>query len=133
MGEAELNARMKALVRMVKPYKGVTLQHDDPFQARLQGLLARGGEELAEFILLAADHGGWKKALRLWDGDPKTILDRERGHDERFPWDVVDIGVNREYLWKEWERAMLAKVSPGCSPRGCAHCAGCGMQPPLDP
>ncbi|AMK10665.1 radical SAM protein [Pseudodesulfovibrio indicus] len=128
MDEAALNERMKRLVKMAKPYKGVTLQHDDPFQARLQGLLARGGEELAEFILLAAEQGGWKKALKLWKGDPSDILDRERGEDEPFPWEVVDIGVRREHLWKEWQRAKESKVSPGCSPRGCAHCAGCGVE-----
>ncbi len=128
--EDVLNARMKGLEKLAKPYKGVTLQHDDPFQARLQGLLARGGEDLAEFILLAAEHGGWKKALKQWDGDPASILDRERGQDENFPWEVVDIGVRREYLWKEWERAKQAKVSPGCSARGCAQCAGCGLETP---
>lgn len=105
MNEADLNARMKKLTKIAKPFKGVTLQHDNPFQARLQGLLARGGEELADFIQLAAEHGGWKKALKRWDGDVESILDRERGQDEVFPWDVVDIGVKRDFLWREWERA----------------------------
>ncbi len=131
-GEAELNARMKGLVRMAKPLKGVTLQHDNPFQARLQGLLARGGGEVADFILLAAEHGGWKKALKRWDGDPAAILDRERDRDEPLPWDVIDVGVTRDHLWKEWERAKRAKVSPGCSARGCDACAGCGMEPSAD-
>nr|WP_321514712.1 radical SAM protein [uncultured Pseudodesulfovibrio sp.] len=128
MDEASLDARMKQLVQMVKPFKGVTLQHDSPFQARLQGLLARGGEEMAEFIQLAAEYGGWKKALKRWDGDPTEILDRERGKDEPFPWEVVDIGVKREFLWKEWENAKIAKVSPKCPSKECAKCALCGME-----
>jgi len=126
--EAALSARMKQLTKLAKPYKGVTLQHDDPFQARLQGLLARGGEELADFILLAAEEGGWKKALKRWTGDPAAILDRERGRDEPFPWEVIDVGVRREHLWKEWERAKEAQVSPGCSKAGCQKCVGCGME-----
>ena len=96
--EKDLDRRMKQLTKIAKPFKGVTLHHDSPFQARLQGLLARGGEELAEFILLAAEHGGWKKALKRWDGDPADSLDRERGEDEVFPWEVIDIGVKREFL-----------------------------------
>nr|WP_279593604.1 radical SAM protein [Pseudodesulfovibrio sp. S3-i] len=132
MGEKALEARMKQLVKMAKPFKGVTLQHDNPFQARLQGLLARGGEDLAEFILLAADQGGWKKALKLWNGNPADILDRERGHDEAFPWEVVDIGVKREFLWKEWEKAKEAKVSPGCPSIDCKTCRMCGMETMLD-
>ncbi|MEF2231423.1 MAG: radical SAM protein, partial [Pseudodesulfovibrio sp.] len=122
--EAALSARMKQLTKLAKPYKGVTLQHDDPFQARLQGLLSRGGEDLADFILLAAEEGGWKKALKLWKGDMDAILDREREKDEPFPWEVIDVGVRREYLWKEWERAKEAQVSAGCAKKGCEQCPG---------
>ncbi|WP_247648421.1 radical SAM protein [Pseudodesulfovibrio sp. zrk46] len=128
MSEQELNRRMKILTKMVKPYKGITFHHDNPFQARLQGMLARGGEEMADYILLAAEHGGWKKALKKWDGDPSAILDHERGEDEVFPWEVIDIGVKREHLYKEWLRAKETKVSAGCSPKGCEKCAGCGVE-----
>ena len=128
MSEKKLAARMKQLTYMVKPFKGMTLQHDSPFQARLQGLLARGGEELAEFILLAADHGGWKKALKMWNGDPSATLDHERGEDEVFPWEVIDVGVKRSFLWKEWQAAKKAKVTPGCPGKECAKCAKCGME-----
>ena len=126
--EAALSRRMKMLTKMVKPYKGVTLHHDNPWQARLQGLLARGGEDLAEFILLAAEHGGWKKALKRWDGDMAAVLDRERGKDEPFPWEIIDVGVRRDYLWKEWKRAKEAKGGGGCSKAGCDKCAGCGVE-----
>jgi len=126
--EKELDARMKQLTKIAKPFKGVTLQHDSPFQARLQGLLARGGEEMADFIMLAAEHGGWKKALKRWDGDPADILDRERGEDEAFPWEVIDIGVKREFLLKEWKKAMEEKISPKCPSLDCDKCKMCGME-----
>ena len=126
--EKELESRMAQLRKIVKPLKGIKLHHDAPFQARLQGMLARGGEEMADFILLAAEKGGWKKALKYWDGDPSEILDRERGEDEVFPWEVIDIGVKREYLYKEWLRSKEAKVTPGCSPKGCESCRLCGME-----
>jgi len=132
MDEKSLSRRMKMLTKIVKPYKGVTLHHDNPFQARLQGMLARGGEEMADFIMLAAEQGGWKKALKKWDGDMTKILDHERGKDEVFPWEVIDIGVRREHLWKEWERAKLVRVSPGCSAKGCTKCAGCGVETELE-
>ena len=126
--EKALEARMKQLRKIAKPFKGVTLHHDNPFQARLQGLLARGGEEMADFIMLAAEHGGWKKALKRWDGDFSGTLERERGKDEVFPWEVIDIGVKREYLWKEWEKAKAEKVSPGCPSIDCEKCKMCGME-----
>ncbi|MBI9080150.1 MAG: radical SAM protein [Pseudodesulfovibrio sp.] len=127
-GEKELEARMKQLTLMVKPFKGVTLHHDAPFQARLQGMLARGGEELADFILLAAKHGGWKKALKRWDGNMADIIDRERGENEIFPWEVIDVGVKREYLLKEWKRAKAAQTSPKCPSLECEKCRMCGME-----
>ena len=126
--EQELESRMKQLTKIVKPHKGVTLQHDSPFQARLQGMLARGGEELAEFILLAAEHGGWKKALKKWHGNPADILDRERGEEEVFPWEVIDIGVKREFLLKEWKKAKEARGSLACPAIECEKCRMCGME-----
>lgn len=126
--EADLSARMKQLTKMVKPFKGVTLQHDSPWQARLQGLLARGGEELTDLILLAAEHGGWKKGLKRWNGDMAAILDRERGEDEPFPWEVIDVGVKREYLLKEWQKAKECRVSAKCPGIECATCQVCGME-----
>ncbi|WP_243547378.1 radical SAM protein [Pseudodesulfovibrio tunisiensis] len=125
--EEEIDRRFKILEKMMKPIKGVTFQHDSPFQARLQGVLARGGEELADFILLAAEHGGWKKALKHWDGDPSAIIDRERDKDDPFPWDMIDIGVKREYLYREWLCAKQSRTSAKCPSKDCSECRMCGM------
>lgn len=126
--EEQLDRRLKQLRKIVKPYKGLTLTHDSPFQARLQGLLARGDERVAEFIMLAAKHGGWKKALKRWDGDPSVYLDRVRADDEPFPWECVDIGVRRSFMLREWHQAQKAVVTPGCPGIACGDCKRCGMQ-----
>jgi len=47
---------------------------------------------------------------------------RERSLDEVFPWDFIDAGVTKNFLKREWNRAMEAKVSPNCR----AQCQGCG-------
>jgi len=126
--EDQLDHRLKQLRKLVKPYKGLTLTHDSPFQARLQGLLARGDERIADFIMLAAKHGGWKKALKRWDGDPSEYLDRVRADDEPFPWECVDIGVRRAFMLREWHQAQKAVVTPGCPGIDCGDCKRCGMQ-----
>jgi radical SAM superfamily enzyme YgiQ (UPF0313 family) len=127
MGEAELVAAQKRLAEMVKPLRGVALNVDAPFQARLQGVLSRGGEEVFELVRLAAAEGGWKKAMRRFEPETARILDRERGQDEPFPWEVVDVGVRRASLRREYERAARALHSPGCPPGGCEACGLCGM------
>jgi len=126
--EEYLDNALRRVKAMLKPYKGFALSGDDPFLARVQGLVSRGGEDLAGLLLLAADFGGWKKGLALWDGDPGTVLDRERGRDEAFPWEVIDLGVDRAHLWREWEKSRQDQPSPGCPPQGCERCGVCGLK-----
>jgi len=125
--EEALVAAQKRLRDMTKGLRGVTLQVDAPFQARLQGVLSRGGEEAFELVRLAATQGGWKKAMRLWADQAAAILDRERVQDEVFPCEVIDTGVSRASLWREWTRAARALHSPGCPKGGCADCGLCGL------
>ena len=48
--------------------------------------------------------------------------ERERKEDELFPWDFIDIGVTKDFLRREWERAMKGEVTPNCR----EQCSGCG-------
>jgi len=125
--EEALIQGQKRLRDMTKNLRGVALQVDAPFQARLQGVLSRGGEEAFELVQLAAAHGGWKKAMRLWADQATQILDRERGEHEAFPWEVIDTGVARASLWREWTRAARSLATPGCPKGGCEDCGICGM------
>ncbi|WP_243358333.1 radical SAM protein [Fundidesulfovibrio terrae] len=123
-GAAYLEDRLERMAAMVKPLRGVRLEGEKPSWARVQGLLARGGEDLAELII-AAGEIGWRKALREWSGDVSAVLDRERGRDEPFPWECIDIGVGRETLWREWERYRSGKRTPKCPEQGCGLCEAC--------
>jgi hypothetical protein len=31
---------------------------------------------------------------------------RQREFGERLPWEHIHLGVKKEYLWREWERAL---------------------------
>jgi len=125
--EETLLAAQKRLKDMTRHLRGVALQVDAPFQARLQGVLSRGGEEAFELVQLAASEGGWKKAMRLWADQAANILDRQRDEHEAFPWEVIDTGVSRGSLWREWTRAGRALHTPGCPKGGCDACGLCGM------
>ena len=57
----------------------IRVLHENPREAGLQALLARGDRRVADFIELAAAHGGdWRRALREWDGDPAFYTRRAR-------------------------------------------------------
>lgn len=126
-GETELAARLKALKTMVKPLKGFQLSADNPAAARLQGLLARAGEE-AFGLLVHSSRSGWREALTAWSGDPAKVLDRERAPDETFPWEVIDPGVSRSFLWREWQRYKVGQPTRSCPPEGCQVCRACGLE-----
>lgn len=101
----------------------------------LEGILARGDRKLCRTILHAYRHGAlydaWSETFRneLWMNafeatgiDPDFYTSRERAEDEILPWDFIDIGVSRKFLWKEWERAKAEQVTPNCR----MNCSGCG-------
>jgi hypothetical protein len=88
-------------------FSNVRVLHENPREAALQALLARGDRRVADFLEAAARLGGdWRRALREWDGDPAFFTTRERSIDERMPWDHFEVGVKKLGLIREWERAL---------------------------
>jgi radical SAM superfamily enzyme YgiQ (UPF0313 family) len=86
----------------------VRVVHENPREAGLQALLARGDRRVADFIeMAAAADGDWRRAMREWDGDPAFYTRRTREASEIFPWDHFDVGVRKTGLLREWQRAAL--------------------------
>lgn len=127
--EAAIETAYGRVREAVAKRKGFRVEVEPASMARVQGLLARGDERLFP-LLLAATSGGLRRALRAWDGDPAAILDRERPRDEPLPWDFLDIGVSKDYLWREWERYNQGLATAKCPPAGCATCRRCGIYEP---
>ncbi|EMG36660.1 Fe-S oxidoreductase [Desulfocurvibacter africanus PCS] len=125
--EEQLDAVVARIKVMAKPLRGLKISADSPFGARLQGYLSRSGPEVFDFLLAAARLGGWRKALRETGADFSSVLDHERGEHEAFPWEVVDPGVGREHLWREWQRYKEERNTPPCPPEGCERCKLCGV------
>ncbi len=101
----------------------------------LEGLLARGDRRVADVILNAYkkgciydawgetfDNDKWLDAIKEAGISLDFYTTRERSVDEIFPWDFIDIGVNKSFLAKEWENAKQGIVTPNCRTK----CNGCG-------
>ena len=101
----------------------------------LEGILARGDRRLAPAIQKAYEkgalydawgetfvYGRWKQAFEETGVDPVFYTERKRDHDEILPWDFIQIGVTKKFLWKEWERAQKEEVTKNCR----MGCSGCG-------
>lgn len=102
----------------------------------LEGILARGDRRVGRAVLEAYRSGciydawtenfhyeKWLEAFEKTGIDLAFYNERERGADEIFPWDFIDIGVTKQFLRREWERAMRGEVTPNCR----QQCSGCGV------
>ena len=112
-GAGALASKLDMIKREVRPLGTVRVLHENPREAALQALLARGDRRVADFLEGAARLGGdWRRALREWDGDLDHHTTRLRSLDERLPWDHFEVGVKKAGLIREWERAQAADAVP---------------------
>jgi len=126
--QAAFKEKIKKFKQLCLAYRGMKFTGENPFQARIQGLLARGTIEVYELLLLAAQSGGnWKQALSRSPLDMKDFLDRERSGDEEFSWDFLDMGVEKSYLRREWNRYWKRIMTRPCPDVGCNECMRCKM------
>ena len=101
----------------------------------LEGVFARGDRRLAPTILRAYEKGcifdawseyykpeEWAAAMAAEGLDPAFYTERERADDEIFPWELIDAGVSRTFLLREWDRARRGETTPNCR----VSCSGCG-------
>jgi radical SAM family uncharacterized protein len=105
-GAESLQSKLEIIKRGVRRFSNVRVLHENPREAALQALLARGDRRVGDFLELAASHeGDWRRALREWEGDAAFYTTRHRPIEERLPWDHFDVGVKKAGLLREWERA----------------------------
>ena len=101
----------------------------------LEGVLARGDRRVGQVLLNAYNNGSifdawdehfkldnWNRAFKQAGVDPDFYTIRAREYDEVFPWDFIDAGVTKEFLWKEWEKAQKEEVTLNCR----MNCSACG-------
>jgi radical SAM superfamily enzyme YgiQ (UPF0313 family) len=106
-GAESLSRKLDVIKRGVRRFASVRVLHENPREAALQALLARGDRRVGDFLERAARlDGDWRRALREWDGDPAFFTTRPRPVDERLPWDHLEVGVKTTGLVREWERAQ---------------------------
>lgn len=101
----------------------------------LEGVFARGDRRLSRLLLRAYEKGclfdswtesfdnkRWMEAFEETETDLLFYTTRSRGKEEIFPWDFVDSGVTKKFLYQEWEKAQKEIITPNCR----QTCQGCG-------
>lgn len=103
----------------------------------IEAVLAKGDRRLSKAIVAVYELGQkfdawsehfsydrWMKAFEISNIAPEFYANRTMSYEEILPWDIIDIGVTKEFLIRENERAKNAEVTPNCREK----CAGCGVK-----
>ncbi len=115
--------------------KKIRFNYHDAYASRIEAVLARGDRKLCDVMLEAHklglsfdawdeyfDYGKWCTAFENAGVDMAFYANRAFGLDEVLPWDIIDIGVTKEFLLREYKKSRESLSTPNCREK----CAGCG-------
>jgi radical SAM family uncharacterized protein/radical SAM-linked protein len=104
---------------------------------QIESILTRGDGKLGGMIEKAWRRGcrfdNWKDYFRYekWkdaieeEGIDTSLYLSVSPAETLFPWDNIDLGVRKEYLWQEKERAAQDILTAPCGADGCRRCGRC--------
>lgn len=114
--------------------KQLKYQYHDVKLSFLEGVIARGDRKVSKAIYRAWQLGckfdGWNdlfqydkwiQAFEETGIDPAFYANRKRSYDEILPWEHISVGVSKQFLINEREKAMREEVTPNCR-QECSHC-----------
>jgi radical SAM family uncharacterized protein len=116
--------------------KGIILNWNDPQESLLEAALVRGDRRLGPVIARAWSLGcrfdGWHEHFKphfWWQAfheanlSPEWYANRSRERDEALPWDHINAGVTKSWLWREWQAALRGETTVDCR----QSCTACGI------
>lgn len=122
----EIRRKQDLLRQLARPVRGLELRLHDSTGSLLEGILARGDRRLADVIERAYRGGArfdsWDEHFKpeLWD-EALTHFGVDRSAylgtlplDARLPWSHIDVGLEPEFLPKEYRKALAGRASPPC-------------------
>lgn len=131
-----VNEKQRYLCELLR-IKGVNFHYHQSDLSYLEACFARGDRKMGKVLLRAYQKGcildGWTEQFKydMWREafaetgiDPAFYAFRRREKDEIMPWDVIDCGVTKDFLWREKEKAEKAQTTRDCR----KGCNGCGLQ-----
>ena len=142
--------KLRDLVRADKRFgRAIGFRYHDGQPGTIEGLLSRGDRRVGAVIEQVWRDGGrfdgwsehfsyerWAEACRqvLVDVDLDWYTTREREYDEVLPWDHLDSGLDKDWLWADWEDALaIAEGRADVEVEDCrwTPCYDCGVCPEL--
>ncbi len=132
-----VKAKQQHMREKFKQIKGANFNYHESDLSYLEACFARGDRKMGKVLLRAFEKGcildgwseqfkyeAWREAFEETGVDPAFYAFRRREKDEILPWDHIDCGVTKEFLWREKEKADQAATTRDCR----KGCNGCGLQ-----
>jgi hypothetical protein len=57
--------------------------------------------------------------------DTAAYVTRQRDRDTILPWDFIETGISKAFLWHDYQKALQGRITPPCPPTGCTRCGAC--------
>jgi len=122
--------------------RSIGFRYHDGKPGIIEGLLSRGDRRVGAIIeqvwLDGGRFDGWSEHFsydrwvsateRALDGEPVDLdwyTVRERDYAEVLPWDHLDSGLDREWLWEDWQDAINEVEVDDCRWTPCFDCGVC--------
>ncbi len=136
-------AKLRNAIRADRNYgKAIGLRYHDGKPSIIEGLLSRGDRRVGAVIRTVWEQGGrfdgwseyfsydrWveaaEKALAGTPVDIDWYTTRERDYAEVLPWDHLDSGLDRDWLWEDWQDALDEVEVDDCRWTPCFDCGVC--------
>lgn len=141
-----IDARLLALreaIRSDKKYsRAIGFRYHDGKPGTIEGILSRGDRRVGLVIEEAWRQGarfdGWSEhfSYERWEAAAAKTLEplgvslawyttRERDEDEVLPWDHLNSGLDRQWLWEDWQDALAEVEVDDCRWTPCFDCGVC--------
>ncbi|MDF8263314.1 TIGR03960 family B12-binding radical SAM protein [Luteipulveratus flavus] len=146
LGSEETDARLgklKEALRSDKRYgAAIGLRYHDGEPGIVEGLLSRGDRRVGKVIEAVwrdgarfdgwSEHFSYERWMRAADAaladepvDVAWYTTRERGEAEVLPWDHLDSGLDKDWLWEDWQEALDETEVEDCRWTPCFDCGVC--------
>jgi radical SAM superfamily enzyme YgiQ (UPF0313 family) len=116
-----LKKKIKYLKKHLQKLPNILFQVDSPRKSHIQAILSRGDHQVSDLIERTYQlEGNWAQALKSFN--LKQLRDSKRTDDE-LPWDFIDQGIHKDFLVKEYQKAINGETSIKCF----SECRRCGI------
>jgi radical SAM family uncharacterized protein len=122
--------------------RNIGMRYHDGKPSLIEGLLSRGDRRVGRVVERAWREGGrfdgWGEhfSFTRWVDAAAAELEplgvsmdwyttRERGEHEILPWDHLDSGLDKQWLWDDWQEALDEQELDDCRWTPCFDCGVC--------